>query len=84
MQFAIMQWVSEFAKPTSMFGVLDKGNPGKLPMLSTKGHWADYRTVDERSFKFSAEAKTAINATGYYLMGAGVAVTEAFGDPPQL
>lgn len=79
MQFAVMQWVSEFAKPTSMFGVLDKANPGKLPMLSPKGHWADYRTIDESRFKFAGDAKTAIATGGYYLMGAGVTVTESFG-----
>jgi hypothetical protein len=48
-------------------------------MISSKGHWADFRRIDESRFKFAAEAKAAIAKDGYFLMGASVTVTEAFG-----
>ena len=82
MKFAIMVWVSGQAHATSIFGVLDKENPGKLPMLGSKGHWADYRSIDGARFIFDAEAKKAIAAEGYYLMGASLTVEQAFGPTP--
>ena len=82
MLFAVMQWVGDAAKAQSIFGVLDKNKPGQLPSPSPNGHWADFRTIDESRFKFAAEAKIAITERGYFLMGASVTVTEAFGVPP--
>jgi hypothetical protein len=79
MQFAIMAWTSDDSKVSSIFGIIDRKNPSKLPVFSSKGHWADFRTVDEGRFKFAEEAKKAIAAHGCYLIGASVTVTEAFG-----
>ncbi|HEX5845467.1 MAG: hypothetical protein ACXWU5_03470 [Rhodoplanes sp.] len=81
MQFTVMMWVSEHAKSSSIFGVLDKSNPDKLPSISPKGHWEDFMTIDENRFKFAAEAKTAIAMHGFYLIGASVTLIEAFGKP---
>jgi hypothetical protein len=85
MQFEVMVWVSsdDSAKAGSIFGILDKANPGALPTLSSMGYWADFRSIDESEFKFAADAKKAIAKHGYYLMGASVTVTEAFEEPPK-
>lgn len=82
MQFAIMVWVSsnDSAKTGSIFGIIDKANPGALPALSPNGYWTDFRSIDEGRFKFSAEAKKVIAQHGYYLMGASVTIAEAFGE----
>ena len=84
MQFAILTWVSsnDSAKAGSIFGILNKANPGALPTLSPNGYWADFRSIDENRFKFAADAKKAIAQHGYYLMGASVTTIEAFGEPP--
>jgi hypothetical protein len=52
MKFAIMAWTSKHALTGSIFGVLDAGNPGKLPQFPG-GHWSDYRMIDETRFKFA-------------------------------
>jgi hypothetical protein len=82
MQFAIMAWTHPQSSISSIFGIIDKNNPGKLPMITPHGHWSDFTVIHESRFKFAAEAKKAIAANGYYLMGAGGTVTEAFGGPP--
>ena len=81
MQFVVMVWVSEGTKSGSIFGVLGKNNPGKLPIISPKGRWENFMTVEESRFKFAAEAKTSIAMHRFYLMGASVTLTEAFGKP---
>ena len=81
MDFAVWVWVSEVAKTTSIFGVVDAANPGQLPQISQKGHWAEYRRPREDRFPSAADAKAAIAKDGYYLMGASVTVREAFGPP---
>ena len=85
MQFAVMVWVgsNDSAKMGSIFGIIDKANPGALPALSPQGYWADFRSIDESKFQFAAEAKKAIAQHGYYLMGASVSLGEAFGEPPK-
>ena len=70
MQFAIMLWTSPHAKPSSIYGVLDRERPGQLPLPSPDGgHWSDYRTVSEAQFKLAEAAKQSIAAVGYYLVG---------------
>ena len=85
MQFAVMVWVSsnDSAKTGSIFGILDKANPGALLTLSPNGYWADFQSIDDSRFKFATDAKTAIAQHGYYLMGASVTTIEAFGEPPR-
>jgi hypothetical protein len=85
MQFAVMVWVSsnDSAKAGSIFGILDKANPGALPTLSPNGYWADFQSIDDSRFKFTTDAKKAIAQHGYYLMGASVTTIEAFGEPPR-
>ena len=80
MRFAIMTWVptSDSAKIGTIFGILDNDAPGDLPQLPG-GYWKDYHIADERTFKFAEEAKKAIAQHGYYLLGAGVTPSEAFG-----
>jgi hypothetical protein len=83
MQFLVLEWVgsNDSAKTGSIFGIVDKANPGALPDLSPNGYWAEFRSIDESKFKFAADAKKAIAQHGYYLMGASVTVAEAFGEP---
>ncbi len=85
MQFAVLAWVSsnDSAKAGSIFGILDKVNPGALPALSPNGYWTDFRSIDENKFKFATDAKKAIAQHGYYLMGASVTIIDAFGEPPK-
>ena len=79
MEFSVLVW-STGKTPGSVFGVIDNARPGKLPSLSTRGHWSEFLTVREHRFAFATEAKAAIAADGYYLMGAGLTVKEAFGE----
>ena len=81
MQFAVMTWVSDNVKVGSLFGIVDKDKPGQLPTPSAAGHWADFKEIDESRAPWADDAKEAIAEHGYYLMGAGVTITEAFGDP---
>lgn len=76
MEFAIMVWSSGNVLGSSVFGVVDKADPGKLPSISDKGSWQSYRTIREDRFKFAAEAKRSIAERGYYLIGGEVNVIE--------
>ena len=81
MEFAVMVWNSENVRARSIFGVVDKAKPGQLPdRLSKDGHWEDYLVIDESRCPYAAAAKKAIDAQGYYLIGAGITVATAFGD----
>jgi len=82
MRLAIMTWAGDDVMAESIFGVVDERNPEtNLPPLSPNGFWADFCVVDERRFKFAEEAKISIDQHGYYLMGAGLATTDAFEAP---
>jgi hypothetical protein len=81
MRFAVMNWVSECAKPTTVFGVVDKDSSGDLPQLTSTGYWTAFCDLDEADFRFADAAREAIARHGFYVMGAGVTVTEAFGAP---
>jgi hypothetical protein len=76
MEFSIMAWSSGNVLNSSIFGVIDKANPGKLPSISDRGFWESYRTIREDRFKFAAEAKRSIAERGYYLIGGEVNVSE--------
>lgn len=82
MQFAISVWVSaeDSAKAGSIFAVVDAANPGSPPALSQRGYWDEFCELDERRFKFAADAKKVIAQHGYFLMGASVTISEAFGE----
>ena len=83
MQFTILEWVgsNDSAKAGSIFGIVDKASPTATPPpLSASGYWTEFRSIDESRFKFAADAKKAIALHGYYLMGASVTTTEAFGE----
>ena len=81
MRFAILTWARENVPVGTVFGVLDADNPSwALPVLSSGGHWAIFKTVEEVHFLNAAEAKKAIATDGYYLMGAGVTIEDAFGE----
>ena len=80
MRFAIMTWAGDAARAESIFGLTDETGSGKLPVISPHGYWADFRVIDEAQFKFAEEAKASIGKDGYFLIGAGVTTTEAFGD----
>jgi hypothetical protein len=67
MQFAIMQWLNNGASVGSIYGILDKDNPGQLPTLSRAGYWSDVREVDESQVPYAGEAKKSIAEHGYYL-----------------
>lgn len=81
MQFAVLMWVSDNTKVGSVFGVVDDDKRGPLPNPSAGGHWAGFRTIDDTRFKFAEDAKRAIARHGYYLMGAGISIDDAFGRP---
>ena len=36
MEFAVMVWSSGNARESSIYGILDKAKPGKLPVISDK------------------------------------------------
>jgi hypothetical protein len=82
MRFAVMMWAGDDVKAESIFGVIDEQNPdATLPPVSSNGFWADFLVIDERQFRFADDAKASIDKQGYYLMGAGVAMTEVFEAP---
>ena len=82
MQLAVMKWVGITVQPGSVFGVLDKANPGMLPTIAARGHWAEYQTIEEDRFTFAEEAKRAIARDGYFIVGVGLSVVETFGLKP--
>ena len=58
MEFAVMVWSSGNARESSIYGILDKAKPGKLPVISDKGHWEDtHKTIKESRFKDAVAAK---------------------------
>ena len=63
--------VGKGVEPDTVFGVLDKADPGHLPLV-TGGYWLDHLSIDETRFKFRAPAKASIAANGYYLMGGSI------------
>ena len=67
MDFAIMVWSSDNVLSGSVFAVVNKTKPFKVPRLSGKGNWAYFGTVNEQGFRDSAAAKKSIEARGYYL-----------------
>ena len=81
MKFAVMQWKSAYGGSGSIYGVVDPDKPGKLPNLG-KGHWAEFRRVDEHRFPQAAEARKAIEAEGFYLFGGQVEFAEQEGQVP--
>lgn len=81
MKFAIMQWRSAHGGTGSIYGVIDPDKPGQLPNLG-KGHWADFRLTDDRRFPQAAEARKAIEAEGFYLIGGQIESVEQEGKAP--
>lgn len=71
MRFEIFSWVSNVDSPGSgsILGIVDKDNPCPLPAISAQGYWSEFRSIDERQFKFAEDAKKAIALHGFYLMG---------------
>lgn len=77
-EFLLMRLEGSSIMPDSIFGVLDNGNRGRLP-LPPSGHWSEYSTVSEQDFKFAAAAKRAITECGYFLVGSDA--IEGWGPP---
>ena len=77
-EFLLMRLEGSSIMPDSIFGVLDNGNRGRLP-LPPSGHWSEYSTVAEQDFKFAAAAKRAISEGGYFLVGSDA--IEGWGPP---
>jgi hypothetical protein len=71
-----MAWSSGNALKSSIFGVIDKADPGKLPSISDRGFWESCRTIREDRFKLAVEVKRSIAERGYYLIGGEVNVTQ--------
>jgi hypothetical protein len=69
MEFAIMVWKSGNVRPSSIFGVFDRANPGILPTISRKGHWVHYGSISESRYRDAEAAKKSIAEFGYYLTG---------------
>jgi hypothetical protein len=68
MEFVLMKLVGQSIRPGSIFGILDKDNPGQLPP-PPGGYWSDHGAMTEQNFPFAAEAKQAIAKSGYSLVG---------------
>jgi len=68
MEFILMKLVGQSIRPGSIFGILDKDNPGQLPP-APGGYWSDHGTMTEENFPFAVEAKQAIAKSGYFLVG---------------
>jgi hypothetical protein len=81
MKFAIKHWVSDDTRPTSIFAVANKDIPVNLPTPTGSGRWVEFSDVEESQFLLVEDAKACIAEHGYYLMGAGVSITQAFGQP---
>jgi hypothetical protein len=81
MKFSIQHWVSDNTKPTSIFAVIDKDTQTSLPAPTGLGSWVEFCELEESQFLLAKDAKACIAEHGYYLMGAGMSVTEAFGRP---
>jgi hypothetical protein len=79
MEFTIMAWNSGNVRASSIFGVIDKENPGQLPKISDKGHWTDFKTIAERHFPEAEAAKKSIADIGYYIIGGDVTTLERVG-----
>jgi hypothetical protein len=82
MKLAAMAWVSSTTKRNSILGVLDRDNPGKLPMLSEQGHWAEVLSFDESQLPDAGDARKAIAVHGYYLTGTSDPAIRTLSDPP--
>jgi hypothetical protein len=67
MEFILMKLVGQGIRPGSIFGILDKDNPGQLPP-APGGYWSDHGAMTEENFPFAAEAKQAIAKSGYFLV----------------
>ena len=63
MEFVLMKLVGTGVRPGSIFGILDKDNPGRLPR-APGGYWSDHGTMTDENFRFAAEAKRAIAKSG--------------------
>jgi hypothetical protein len=68
MEFILLKLVGRSIRPGSIFGILDKDNPGQLPP-APGGYWSDHGTMTEENFPFAVEAKQAIAKSGYFLVG---------------
>ena len=55
MEFILMKLVGQSIRPGSIFGILDKDNPGQLPP-APGGRWSDHGTMTDENFPFAAEA----------------------------
>jgi hypothetical protein len=67
MEFKIFVWRSNDALSGSVFAVTDNAKPVEVPMLSDRGNWAYFNTVNERDFRDAAAAKKSIAEIGYYI-----------------
>ena len=83
MEVTVMVWSSGNARESSIYGILDKAKPGKLPVISDKGHWEDtHKTIKESRFKDAVAAKKSITEVGYYLAGGELTFTTIEVMPP--
>jgi hypothetical protein len=80
MEFILMKLVGQSIRPGSIFGILDKDNPGQLPP-APGGYWSDHGTMTDENFPFAAEAKQAIAKSGYFLVGTDA--IETIGHAPE-
>jgi hypothetical protein len=56
MEFVLMKLVGQSIRPGSIFGILDKDNPGQLPP-PPGGYWSDHGAMTEQNFPFARQNK---------------------------
>jgi hypothetical protein len=64
-----MGWVSETARPHSIFGILDRDQLNEIPPLEEEGSWEELRDLEPKLVPDAERAGQAIAQAGYYLIG---------------
>ncbi len=67
--WVLVGWVSETARPHSIFGILDRDQLNEIPPLEEEGHWTEMRSLEPKLVPDAERAGQAIARVGYYLIG---------------
>jgi hypothetical protein len=67
--WVLMNWVSETARPHSIFGILDRDQLSEIPPLEEEGRWEEMRDLEPKLAPDAERASQATTRSGYYLIG---------------
>jgi hypothetical protein len=68
-KWVLMEWVSENARPQSIFGILDRDQLPELPAIEQEGRWQEIHELEPKLVPDVERAQQAISRAGYYLIG---------------